>query len=655
MTIAYGDRHFGRGTIGGRGFWLARQRSPLETHLTASDFGIWNDIVYNTNLTSVKRPEDALVYDDRLLAVTLTGVGINQYGPIEFGSGVATFLPFLTGTTPADGSCQILVSDSPLASGGVATHAGVSLLNSRYGVMLESADRIQVGEAGYTDPLPGLFLIRIVAGSINPGVSAQVTIEPYNNVLELWKTGVFEVQRQNFWNYGTVDHPYLRGSSDPVTVDLSAGNHNLHVIPGHDLVFVSTPSANAQAVISVGYEYLNNWSDVGSLGEINGRADFYFPTASYHLIDGAGGYYCADLFAESGYMPKLPWKVFNVSGALQEECKITVSPLVRLSQERGQRPFEQWYMGFTGTLGLAMRNTAPYVLTLHSRVVGSPATISIACSSSIDLTIREIDPITYQPTGVVHYDASGLKCDGTTLYRWDAMLVYFVLSASADNGDTADVWIKHGCEIERIVGYTTSYQAVRGPCSRTIGNYDKIVGSSQNLPGKSFVADGDYTGQIQTQGHELQIPVSYPQPTHTLNVELWYNHWTYFMTAPRCVRENHAGVSPTDPVEWTDPAGDDLHEWALMVTCADPRYFLVLPMTARRAYKPFANQSFPGGVGTSQAILKASGVVGLIQAAQTLKAYAAILPKHSPLLIRVNQITEEMAELLSEHGIDIGG
>ena len=490
--------------------------------------------------------------------------------------------------------------------------------------LLSAADRIQIGERGYTDTLPGLFVIQPVPGTISVGVSCQVTVSQFNNHLDYWQAPYSTVKPCNFWNYGSTYHPYLRETSQAVTVSLVSGNHNLHVIPGVDLQFVTTPLESSRAVVAIGHEYCNQWSDVGDLGDIDGRTSVFIPTASYGLVPTNG--------EVSGTSPKsflYRWRVYNVTGALQEGCQFHVRPIVRLDQGNAIVPFDQWFMG-PAQAGSVVPPVTAFIASFSNYSSGSPPTITMHASTTVDMLITEIDPDTYVPTGTTHSDASGLKCDGLTLYRWDDLGVYFVLSPDANAGHEAIVRIPYGAEIERRLRLDTAqdestYDLIDSPYSMDIGTWGAITGDDDTLyPALPYVEEKYFTGKIQTQGYDQNFFYSTVHATNTH----WYNHDTEIVTYPGLEDENRGFL-----------------EWVVMVTCDDPRFFQVVPMTALPA---------PGRVGVygAQAIKGAANVAGASDTSR-VKGSANILQVRNDLALRVNQIQPDLVELLANHGVVI--
>jgi hypothetical protein len=634
MAETFDTKKLGEGTIGGRGWWLVRESvyTGSSGSLTVPDQGHQ----YNTNTNVDRLTADATTFSDALPHVGPSPMGrlefyldgwtmpaLNELSNIGFGS-VYPWIFHVVGTVSA---VDLYARFEPVGLSGGFTfqrHAGRTQYDNLSSTdLLSAADRIQIGNSGYTDTLPGLFLIQPVAGTISAGVSCQVTIQQFNNHFDYWSSPDAFVKPCNFHNYGSTYHPYFRDDTEPVTVSLVSGNHNLHVIPGVDLQFVTTPLDSSRAVVAIGHEYLNRWSEIGDLGDIAGRTDFFLPLASYGLVSTDGA---VSSTTDNGFIYR--WHVYNVSGALQEGCQFHVVPLVRLDQGNSLTPFDQWFMGAApGTLGPPITVS---LLTFTDYAAGSPPTITMLCNQTVDMLVTEINPTTYVSTGTTHATAAGLKCDGETLYRWDAVGVYFVLSATANASSTATMWTKYGREIERRLLLTddqtgSAYVTETAPFSVDIGTWGAITDDEANpLSASPYVDESYWTGAIQTQGFDQEFFHASLHATQTH----WYNHDFTVCTYPGLTGSNH-GFS----------------EYAVMVTSDDPLYFQVVPMT----FLPAADRM--GTVGT-QTVYGTANVAGALDT-QTVIGSANVLSVRKDLAIRVNQIQPDLVDLLAEHGVTI--
>ena len=77
-----------------------------------------------------------------------------------------------------------------------------------------------------------------------------------------------------------------------------------------------------------------------------------------------------------------------------------------------------------------------------------------------------------------------------------------------------------------------------------------------------------HTGAIQTQGYELDYANSALDAVNTK----WYNHY-----AAASTYSSDLDATTGQPI-YTE--ADNPLNWAIVVTCDDPRYFQVVPMTA---------------------------------------------------------------------------
>jgi hypothetical protein len=637
MTIAYSKKTLGAGSIGGNGFWLVKDSLySINDPVLAQE--IFGDIGYNTYLVDQRVLADACVFNAQTPYVG------SLYGRLEFVIDDMDYpaivtasdtLAAFTGTDPylfkaiEYVGAQILYGRySPVGLVPYQRHAGNTLLNNITGTsLMDAATRIPIGSSGYTDTLPGLFLVSVVTGSIVDGDTCQVTISQYSNGFQSWSVYSEEITKHNFFNYGNTDHPYLRDSDNPVTVDISADNHNLHVIPGLDLQFNVDLVDGSAAVVSVGYEYCNAYSEVGEIGDILGRTEYYNPLSAYGLVDSTGN---VSSSINKGMLYK--WRIYNVSGTLQTGCQFHVRPLVRLDQSNANTPFDQWFMGPAGDCSLTKNNDDAYALTFSDLAAGSPNTISLHCSATVDMLITEINSMTYVPTGTTHADATGLKCDGSTLYRWDALGIYFVLATSTTNASTASVWVKHGDEIERRLQLDTAqsgttYDMITPPYSMDVGGWDGVEGNGgAKYPVSPYAEETYITGGIQTQGHDLNLVV----PNIDLTTTHWYNHNFDIATYPGLTNYPYAGLS----------------EYCVMVTCDDPRYFQVIPMTfiatADRLGAEDNTQNFKGVAN-----------IAIENDSIEFKGAAVVMDVESKLVLRVNQIPQGLETLMADHGVFI--
>lgn len=658
MAWTYNQKHLGAGTIGGNGFWLIKDTAYFGG-LTTKGYPL---IEWNTNLEATRALVDALVFNEQLpyigdyrpldLAWHLNEIiGANYVGgltdALAVGTGVQSTDP---NVDPWDWKnlglrdTYTLWAKAYEAYTKSQRHAHRVLLNNLSGNFVASTARIPLGQSGYMDPLPGLFVIEPIWSSVNPGVSALVTISFYPNIRTYWEAGSTAVKRDWQLAYGSANHPYLRNAANAVPVSLAPGNVNKHVIPGVSISF-NNPAQGAKALVSIGYEYVNARSELSEFGSANGQLDYYLPQTDwgiqpfYHdrewnLVWGSEGW-AYSVHPNFGH-----YHIYNVTGGLLEGCKFSIRPFVRLDQGNMLRPFDQWYLGYDTTSGFP-ESSNPYTLTFHSYTSGSPGRISFDCSyGGVSKLIREINPVTYQPTGTVHTNADGLKCDGATLYRWDTAGVYFVLSPDARSGQIALIWTKKGQSYEKYVNvgasspgphteYLEPWNLIPGPTSRIIGGWDGIqLSGGISYPMSHGAGEAFLTGKLQTQGHDLEFLNTSLDPVNSH----WHNHYTQVATV---------GKGSSYAVE------DNPHEWCVMVTCSDPRYFSVAPrMFQAAAYK------YAGGQGSDR-LPNLTGNIGVPDPGMNLKCTGNIQERDGNLVLRVNQISQGLADVLAEYDITV--
>lgn len=651
MAWSYSPKNLGAGSIGGNGIWLIKQCS-----YAPGGGGYLRES--NTHLNTERALADALTFNEQLPY-------IGGFKPLELVHGYyyASPDPY---QDPVWSNCIYVAMGGnkawvrhatfdgyPLMVYGPAStyetvqrHAHRVLYNNTRGTFVSSATRIQVGSSGYFDPLPGLFVIEPVPGTIVNGVSCDVTIKLHPNRRVFWQPGSTLAQSYVDMAYASVGHPYLRDRSNSITVSLATGNSNKHVIPGVSISFSQTPLAGDKCIISIGYEYVNARMEIGTIGETYGSLDYYFPqtdwglqpynteTYNYRDFQSAISVYATynlDVFSK--------WMIYNVTGDVLEDCKFTICPFVRLDQGNAITPFDSWFMGYDAITGLP-ESSSPYTLTFsgYDSVNGR---INLTCSYGVSMLIREIDPETFQPTGVTHSDGTGLKADGATLYRWDAVGVYFKIATTARNGNTALVYTKPGQEWEQYVKmtgttgvpwsrYVTPWALQSGPTQQVIGGWDGITnsGTGAKYPISHCVPESRRTGILQTQGYDLSF---FNASVHETN-EHWYNH--YFQVA------TIGGGGAFD-------ADDNPRESAVMITSSDPRYFSVAPRRAQyvtgRRYGGTPNTDIPHPTAN----------IGVPDTDLEIKLTGNIQERDGSLVLRVNQVDSDLMAVLEEAGVTV--
>jgi hypothetical protein len=642
MTIAFSSKSLGAGSIQDNGFWVTRDSWILRTSVDG-----WGPYGYqhNTNDISKRADEDAAEFNEQLpfiefgervwfikddmpypalFEMELPRGGDendNIYRPVKTIDGHMLY------GRKSDFSTDIMPAKSGQTE--ARRHAHRFLIDDPSGAIIEDGYRIQINESGCTDTLPGLFELKVVPGTVVEGGQCSVLILEKNNAVTFWRDGHAAVETHTLFSYGNIRHPYLQEeSAQAVVVDLSTDNWNKHVIPGIALQFASKPSETGRCTIAIGYEYVNAWSDGEALGEAGGRDDYFSPICNY----GAVG-----LHTNSAYEGKqtfLRWNIANVTGELQEGCRFHVRPLIRLQQTNALIPFVKWFMGYSGENQLSESLNA-YEISfsgLHQN------TITLLFDGSVAMMIREIDADTFLPTGVEHSNAEDLRCDGETLYRWDSLGVYFVLSAQVTNTSTASVWCRPGCEIEKrlrldidqFAGNST-YYLEDPPFSNVIGGWDGVVVSeTESYPISPYMQEDRFTGKIQAQGYSYQFFNGSIDTTRNT----WLNHEFEVCTYPS--RE-----TPTIVEEGQHG------EYCIMVTCDNPKYFQVIPMM-------FFNGATPTKplIGTTPTV-SMHGQVIVQDDPVTMTGTLQVLNTDRSMTLRINQISEELAEILEANGIEM--
>jgi hypothetical protein len=583
MTYSYSLENLGAGTIGGNGFWLVWD-------CKIGGYYPYGRLHYfNTNLVSERLIEEACTFNQKLPY-------IGDYTSLEFHTpGDGSWIPynmyqaaFMTKapyflTTPLGYRGHYLDTGVDIGGNdlwvnhyrwhpGEQRHAHRVQFMNLSGTGLVDAARIQVGNTGYSDPLPGLFVIKPIPGTIEAGYQALITIRQYNNKFISWSSDKAGLYPDTQFSFGDHRHFYFRDTDNAVTVSLAVDNANIHIIPGISITFDTTLLDSDSMLIAIGYEYVNARSELGDLGSINGNTSFFFPQSAHgltplHEIGNGGFEYQAwndPTFA--GTVNCRPdnhsWQIYNVTGTEQSGCQFHIRSFVRLDQGNAVTPFAQWFMGCVQECQLA-ESQEPYPIRFKRFKSGTPNLISIVPPSGLGTTIREVNPTTFVPTGTVHLDGLDLKVG--VLYRWDEMGVYFVLAADISNSSTAQVWLRHGSEWAFHVKQTStdsiSFAADYAPLSLTVGTWGMIGGGS--YPGINTSPEELRTGVIQTQGYAF----SFTHPDLEEGKTSWLNHHTEVYVS------GYIDLSDTDVLE------KNPYEYCVMVTCDDPRYFQVVPCT----------------------------------------------------------------------------
>ena len=136
------------------------------------------------------------------------------------------------------------------------------------------------------------------------------------------------------------------------------------------------------------------------------------------------------------------------------------------------------------------------------------------------------------------------------------------------------------------------------------------------------------TGIIQAQGYDQEFLNT---DVHATN-EHWYNHHEQVGTI---------GV-------WSDQeVADNPYEWAVMVTCDDPRYFSVAPRMMN-----FTESRHAGGI--SEDILpRLTANIGVEDTDSTYKLTGNIQERDGSLVLRINQVSSDLMDVLEEAGVTV--
>lgn len=146
----------------------------------------------------------------------------------------------------------------------------------------------------------------------------------------------------------------------------------------------------------------------------------------------------------------------NISGSVQSNCFVIVTNAMWIANgQTAIRPFQAFRQ--TGLLNpVAHADLLGEAVTFDDLVEGTPNTISILVDgSAIDVWDVTNDALIA--------DGVGLKCDGSTVYRFDDTTDYrsgeFILSEDVSETDTATIYVSDGGEFVEISDTVNAYVA----------------------------------------------------------------------------------------------------------------------------------------------------------------------------------------------------
>lgn len=436
-------------SIGGQGLWLGRPLEPgsdIQTpDLEHLDYRVYTD------------PDTV---DGYYLHIGEDGY-LLQWSPTDIWDGagieVGGYYGYFQVSPPAD------------ATNVSWRHAFPTSYMNIKGQACAGAVRIPVGDQGYRDPLPGLY--RVVVDSVDStSETATVHLAQADNLFDYEYSAASDGLLKNYLCFSYYDfyNPIIDGES--VVVDYSSGNSNKHLIPGVEITMGDFLLAGDECVIGCGYEYRPQTVHAGGGGSYYFYGAFWEPVTSMGFRTPSEDI-CQPVDAVQTFRdyisgPPDPDYIyyllscFNVTGAVQAGCKIRVFPLIVMDQGHTLRPFASFFIAYDneGDVYTELGNT---LYVTFSNTGGSPKTTDMSVTGGFDLHIDEVDSTTFVDTGTSHVSAQGLKCDGTTLYRWNEMCAYFVLSADLEDTDSASIDIREGFSSwqpygDNVTGYTKS-------------------------------------------------------------------------------------------------------------------------------------------------------------------------------------------------------
>jgi hypothetical protein len=519
------------GTIGGNGFWLMMDCRAWRNGYGASQVPSQNEEAWNTNDQLNRDVEDGTALqksppyfedDMRILFIPSPEVSIFALGMVRY-YGLSNTPPYY-----ASGMTGFYAKWLPRTAGYQASfprgmrHMDSVQFRNLVSFPCMACERIQMGNPGYTDILPGLYEVKVFPDSVNEdAMTCKVSVGPYDNAYWYWTYGDAYLKKNLLCAFGAMKAPYL---ADEIKVSIAANNWNYHIIPGLKIQLATDLRAGDRFVVAIGHEFTNGRG--ASEGENEKGCDSYFqPLANLGIqpllsSDSGKVFYTTNSDRDWSSVATPQWTVFNVSGEVLTGVEFHIWPFVRLQQAILMRPFSQWFMGCNFQTQFP-QSSAPYVLTMRN-VTGAGANkrCDLTGSFVMDLTVKEVDSVTFVPFST-RPDGKSLKCDGSTLYLWEAGGVYFVLSAEVAEGDRAFVHVRKGCSNLALRNKQACYDDyptypvdrawdgsidlghfLFGPLDYPIGTWDLFEGPAENFGNVAVVDKSD--GKV-----------GFPCPAHT--------------------------------------------------------------------------------------------------------------------------------------------
>ena len=655
----YGPQSLSPNSIGGNGFWLANSASTWMFGFDASGFD-FNQALHNTNDAYARAVGDLdstkllNLYFEQDTRITFSKVEANHR---DYICGRGGWHETATGLGTARASSVERSSNIPLAK---PQHMDRVQFNNITNLTCMAVERVEFNTPGCQDVLPGLYLILVSSAPDSAG-KCTATIKPFDNARTFWTAGNETKntlpQYDLVCSFGCVLSPYL---TENISIVADGETWNYNVIPGLRIKLKDTARAGDAFVVSVGYEYINPRSEAGTMGAITGTDAFYLPLADLGVQPLGSNPTAHTTNNDYGWstIAAPTWTVFNVSNSILEDVTLHIWPLVRLQQKISQRPFVSWFMGCNAQTQFEQNNAATYRLLFRNiQTVESIKYADLICSAAIDMVIRVVNPTTMQPTGETFYAGRTLRCDGTTLYLWEGAGVYFQLSTGIQNYDSAQVHVRRGAEFLAVRNKQAAYDAypafpidlygmqdsrwIFGPTDYPIGTWDSLEDNDGNkFPADDLCSPESYhTGKMAPQGHDL----AYSLPALGTRTH-WYDH--YF----QCIWNLRMSADPTLVAE-------NPFEAAIVITCSDPKYFKVAPMSwlysNSKRYRADA-----GSVGESAdpliySDIKITQLIGEVVNPGELKTTVNIADTTEDIVVRMNQIPAELAAVYEDLGVGL--
>jgi hypothetical protein len=288
-------------------------------------------------------------------------------------------------------------------------------------------------------------------------------------------------------------------------------------------------------------------------------------------------------------------------------------------------------MGYPVTLPGGIVEDTDYTITFVNVVAGTTKIVDVEINATVNMSIKEINPATFEATEVDHVNGTGLKADGTTIYRWDALGVYFTLSSNIVENVTATLYVYQG---QSNLGEPASTLIGHWGAEQTAPYLWNGVMDMYPWPMNSIVT----TGMLQRQGYSQTIDC-FPDVAFA-------NHYVSF--TPR-------GTHTFNSLSWaSNPAG-----FAVMATCSDKNYFQVVPVLYN--YRPQGHYSSTytyGKFWPDESNIAADSTVGRFLVAvegvsDDLRTAHNIQFRNMDLMIRVNGMPSSLKTALEAVGVKV--